>query len=153
MPRPRHEFKYGEIETVTRLWQAGTTADECCRSIGITRNVWEYHRIEGELKHLQKRHLGGYKIGKRENRKDDPRRRILFGLKKSEIEKRKAEIRKGWTLEEEFFRRTGVRSNPNNRMETYSPGKDQERSCHPRHRNTPSHMNRADQNFRQSGLS
>ncbi len=153
MPRPRHEFKDGEIETITRLWQAGTTADECCRSIGITRNIWEYHRLEGELKHLPKRHHGGYKIGSRSGRKDDPRRQVLFGMKKSEIEKRKAEIRKGWTIEEECFRRTGVRSNPNSRMETYSPGGDLGRSCNPRHENTPARMNRADQNCRRSGLS
>ncbi len=153
LSRPAHVFKDGDIELITRLWQEGETADACCRSIGITRNTWEYHRLKGELKHLKRREKGGYKFGAWKNRKDDPRRKILFGMKKSEIEKRKAEIRSRWSVEEECYRRTGLKVVPNNRQEKYNPGTDQERLCHPRHRHTPRHMNRADQNFRESGLS
>lgn len=88
----------------------------------------------------------------RRSRPDDEKKQMLFGMGLREIERRKSEVRSKWTPSDEYHRRTGVRLKES-RAANYNPGTDETRSHHPRHGRATNKMNRADNNFKNYGLS
>lgn len=150
MSRARKTFSKETVELVTSLWNSGISVPEICSTAGFSRDTLDYHRSSGAFQHLQKRQQGVNSA--RQYRADDEKQQVLFGMKQHEVEKRKAEVRSKWTPHDEFQRRTGVRLKES-RAANYNPGTDETRSHHPRHGRATNKMNRADNNFKNYGLS
>ena len=150
MSRTRKTFSQETVELVTNLWNSGASVPEICNTAGFSRDTLDYHRSSGAFQHLQKRKQG-VNCGRR-MKPDDEKQQVLFGMKPHEVEQRKAEVRSKWTPGDEYHRRTGVRLKES-RAANYNPGTDETRSHHPRHGRAPSNLNRADNNFRNYGLS
>ncbi len=132
------------------MWNAGEACIEIFNLAGISRDTFEYHRKCGAFQHLTKRPLGG--VNGKKNSFDDEKNKVLFGLKQHEWEQRKLDVQNRWTPHEEFHRRTGQRIEES-RADKYNPGTDVNRSHHPRHGRAGGQLNRADQYFKNSGMS
>ncbi len=150
MSRARKTFSKETVELVTSLWNSGVSVPEICNAAGFSRDTLDYHRSSGAFQHLQKRKQG-VNNGRR-SKPDDEKKQMLFGMGLREIERRKSEVRSKWTPSDEYHRRTGVRLKES-RAANYNPGTDETRSHHPRHGRATNKMNRADNNFKNYGLS
>lgn len=150
MSRTRRTFSQETVELVTNLWNTGKSIPEICDAAGISRDTLDFHRAKGAFQHLQRRARGGINCGKR--LPDDENKKVLFGMKQHEWEQRKLDVQNKWTPHEEFHRRTGQRIEETRATE-YNPGQDVNRSHHPLHARAGGQLNRADQYFKNSGMS